>query len=74
MRKVFCDICGADLTGVKFDQIYRILIDRDSAPFDFTADFPEVCEDCARSIHELLTQTILEKEGNRYDFRRENPC
>lgn len=54
MRKIYCDICGTDITDENRGNIYHLLLDRDNAPFSNGLDIPDVCEECAKQIHDLV--------------------
>lgn len=61
MRKIYCDICGTDITDENRGNIYHLLLDRDNAPFGNGLDIPDVCDDCADEIYKFVTKTMKEE-------------
>lgn len=56
MKRWFCDVCNKDITDANIGHVYRLLLDRDAAPFDECLDIHDVCEDCAKQINQFVTE------------------
>lgn len=63
MIQRFCDICYRDITKEDDASIYRMLLDRDMAPFSAAMDIADVCSDCAQQIHDYIHQMRVDKGG-----------
>lgn len=51
MTKVFCDVCGKELSAVKRYEAYTITFSR---PFSLTREYSQVCPDCAEKIRDFI--------------------
>lgn len=62
MQKIFCDICGKELSSLEEMNIYCVSIIKQHkmcyAPL--TKNYPEVCEDCTKKIAKFIDDIRVE--------------
>ena len=62
MTKTFCDVCGKELTTLEHMNVYNVTISSKHrmcyAPW--TKNYPEVCEDCAEKIVNIINKIKTE--------------
>lgn len=65
MTKTFCDVCGEELTSLESMNAYKITITSANrmccAPW--TKNYPEVCEDCAERISNIISSLREKTNG-----------
>lgn len=56
MIKSFCDVCGKELTTLEQINVYNITIisKNRTCRAPHTRNYPEVCEDCAKGIANII--------------------
>lgn len=56
MTKHFCDVCGKELSALEQVNAYNITITSKSRTLRalWAKDYPEVCEDCAKGIANII--------------------
>lgn len=56
MTKTFCDVCGKELSALEQVNAYNITITSKNRMLRalWTKDCPEVCEDCAKGIANII--------------------
>lgn len=62
MTKTFCDVCGKELTTLEQINVYNItIISKNRICYALhTRNYPEVCEDCAKGIANII-EALKEK-------------
>lgn len=62
MTKTFCDVCGKELTTLEQINVYNITIISKNriCHVPHTRNYPEVCEDCAKGIANII-EALKEK-------------
>lgn len=56
MTKTFCDVCGKELSTLEQMNVYNITIVSKNRMYraPHTRNYPEVCEDCAKGIANII--------------------
>lgn len=62
MTKTFCDVCGKELSALEQINAYNITITNKNRTLrtPHAGNYPEVCEDCAKGIANII-EALKEK-------------